>query len=232
MKSCMRVVEAKGSSMECVKVLIADDHAFFRQGLRALLRVIGDVEVIGEAENGGETIERALALQPDVILMDVQMPDLNGVEATRRILQTSPHIGILMLTMFEEDDAVFAAMRAGARGYVLKGADRGELGRAIMAAARSEAIFSPAIAQRMIRYFSKISTHPPHAPFPQLSERERDVLDLIAQGLNNAVIAERLVLSQKTVRNHVSNVFAKLQVADRAEAIVRARNAGLGQQDR
>jgi len=215
--------------MDRIKVLIADDHAFFREGLRALLRVIPDVEVVGEAASGVETIDRALALQPDVILMDVQMPDLNGIDATRRILEASPHIGILMLTMFEEDDSVFAAMRAGARGYVLKGADRGELGRAIKAAASGEAIFSPAIAQRMIQYFAAIGAQPSRQPFPQLSERERDVLDLIAQGLNNADIAARLVLSQKTVRNHVSNIFAKMQVADRAEAIVRARDAGLGQ---
>ncbi|CAA9256166.1 MAG: Regulatory protein, LuxR:Response regulator receiver [uncultured Chloroflexia bacterium] len=215
--------------MNRIKVLIADDHAFFREGLRALLRVIPDLEVAGEAASGVETIDRALALQPDVILMDVQMPDLNGIDATRRILETSPHIGILMLTMFEEDDSVFAAMRAGARGYVLKGADRGELGRAIKAAASGEAIFSPAIAQRMIQYFAAISAQPSRQPFPQLSDRERDVLDLIAQGLNNTDIAARLVLSQKTVRNHVSNIFAKMQVADRPEAIVRARDAGLGQ---
>ena len=218
--------------MERIKVLIADDHAFFRQGLRALLRVIPAVEMVGEADGGEAAVERALALQPDVILMDVQMPDLNGIDATRRILQTSPHIGILMLTMFEEDDSVFAAMRAGARGYVLKGADRGELGRAITAVAGGEAIFSPAIAQRMIQYFGAIGTLQSSEPFPQLSEREREVLELIAQGHNNTEIAARLVLSQKTVRNHVSNIFAKLQVADRAEAIVRARNAGLGQRKR
>ena len=215
--------------MERVNVFIADDHAFFRQGLRALLQVIPDIEVVGEAASGDETIARSLALQPDVILMDVHMPDINGIDATRRILETSPHIGILMLTMFEEDDSVFAAMRAGARGYVLKGADRNEIGRAIKAAASGEAIFSPAIAQRMIRYFGTMHTPPSGDTFPQLSERERDVLDLIAQGLNNADIAARLVLSQKTVRNHVSHVFAKLKVADRAEAIVQARNAGFGQ---
>ena len=215
--------------MDRIRVLIADDHAFFREGLRALLRVIPDVEVAGEAASGVETIDRALALQPDVILMDVQMPDLNGIDATRRILHTSPHIGILMLTMFEEDDSVFAAMRAGARGYVLKGADRDELGRAIKAAAGGEAIFSPQIAQRMIQYFAAIGGQGSRRPFPELSDRERDVLDLIAQGLNNADIAARLVLSQKTVRNHVSNIFAKIQVADRAEAIVRARDAGMGQ---
>jgi len=215
--------------MERVNVLIADDHGFFRQGLRALLQVIPDVEVVGETASGGETIVRSLALQPDVILMDVHMPDINGIDATRRILESSPHIGILMLTMFEEDDSVFAAMRAGARGYLLKGADRNEIGRAIKAAASGEAIFSPAIAQRMIRYFGTMRTPPSGDTYPQLSERERDVLDLIAQGLNNADIAARLVLSQKTVRNHVSHVFAKLKVADRAEAIVQARNAGFGQ---
>jgi DNA-binding NarL/FixJ family response regulator len=216
--------------MEQIRVLIADDHPLFRDGLRTLLQSGSDTEVIGEAATGEETIARAAALQPDVILMDLHMPGINGIEATRRILHTSPHIGILVVTMYEDDDSVFASMRAGARGYLLKGADQEETLRAIKAVSRGEAIFSPAIAKRLIRYFSpaRAATTPPQA-FPELTEREREILKLLAQGLNNAEIAQRLVLSPKTVRNHLSNIFSKLQVADRAQAIIRAREAGWGQ---
>jgi DNA-binding NarL/FixJ family response regulator len=214
--------------MEVIRVLIADDHASFRDGLRRLLALLPEVEVVGEAANGHDTIKQAVALQPDVIFMDLQMPDLNGVEATRQILEMSPHIGILVLTMFEDDDSVFAAMRAGARGYVLKGADRGEIGRAIKAVSSGEAIFSPAIAHRLMAYFATVASHAPRPAFPQLSDRENEVLALIAHGEKNADIASRLHLSAKTVRNHVSNIFSKLQVADRAQAIIRARDAGLG----
>jgi DNA-binding NarL/FixJ family response regulator len=215
--------------MEKLRILIADDHPLFRDGLRTLLQSGSDTEVVGEAATGDETIARAATLQPDVILMDINMPGVNGIEATRRILHTSPHISILVVTMYEDDDSVFAAMRAGARGYLLKGADQDETLRAITAVSHGEAIFSPTIAKRLIRYFTptKVSATPPQA-FPELTEREREILMLLAQGHNNAEIAQRLVLSPKTVRNHLSNVFSKLQVADRAQAIIRAREAGLG----
>jgi DNA-binding NarL/FixJ family response regulator len=213
--------------MEPVRILIADDHPVFRFGLRALLSAESDFAVVGEATTGEEALALAEALQPDLILMDVNMPGLNGIEATRRILEISPGIGVLIVTMFDDDASVFAAMRAGARGYLLKGAAGEETIRAIRSVSEGEAIFSPAVARRLIQYFSS----PPasHAPvFPELTEREREVLHLIAQGYTNAAIAEKLTLSPKTVRNHVSNIFGKLQVAGRAEAIIRARDAGLG----
>jgi DNA-binding NarL/FixJ family response regulator len=213
---------------EPIRILIADDHTLFRSGLHSLLASLPDTLVVGEAATGDEAIRLATELQPDVILMDIQMPVVNGIEATRLIIHTSPHIGIVMVTMFEEDDSVFAAMRAGARGYVLKGADQEEMLRTIRAVARGEALFGPAIAQRLMHFFA--TAQPGSVPplFPELTEREREVLGLIAQGLGNSAIAQRLTLSLKTVRNHVSNIFSKLQVADRAQAIIRARNAGLG----
>jgi DNA-binding NarL/FixJ family response regulator len=213
---------------DTIRVFIADDHTLFRDGLRSLLRTTPDIEVVGEAATGVEAVITIEQVQPDVVLMDIQMPDLNGIEATRRIAKASPHIGIIMVTMFEDDDSVFAAMRAGARGYILKGAGQEEVARTIRAVAHGEALFGPAIAGRLMSFFS--TPHPALAieAFPELTAREREVLDLIAQGKNNAAIAERLTVSQKTVRNHVSNIFNKLQVADRAEAIIRARDAGLG----
>lgn len=213
--------------MDPVRVLIADDHTFYREGVRTMLHGLPDVEVIGEAATGDETVVRAAALQPDVILMDIKMPGPNGIEATRRILQASPHIKVLMITMFEDDDSVFAAMRAGAYGYLLKDADQEELVRSVQAVYKGEAIFSPAVARRMIRYFAALPPNSAARAFPELTDREREILHLIAQGENNAAIARRLTLSLKTVQNHVSNIFSKLQVADRAQAIVRARDAGL-----
>jgi DNA-binding NarL/FixJ family response regulator len=217
--------------MESIRVLIADDHPVYRDGLRILLDSLPEAEVVGEAASGEEAVALALSVQPDVILMDLQLPGINGIEATRRILHTTPHIGVLVLTMFEDDDSVFAAMRAGARGYLLKGADQQEILRAIRSIANGEAIFAPAIAQRLINFFANPNPPLPSQSFPELTEREREILAHIAQGHSNTEIADRLALSQKTVRNHVSNIFSKLQVADRAQAIVRAREAGLGKAD-
>lgn len=218
-----------------IKVLIADDHVFYREGVRALLSNVPDLEVVGEANNGEEAITQANKLQPNVILMDLKMPGMNGIDATRKINETQPNIGVLVITMFDDDDSVFAAMRAGARGYLLKDADKDEVVRAIVAVERGEAIFSPAIAQRMMQYFSTSSalSNKKSQPdkFAELTEREYEILELIAQGDNNMVIANKLSLSIKTVQNYVSSILTKLQVADRAQAIVRARKAGLGLKD-
>jgi DNA-binding NarL/FixJ family response regulator len=220
--------------MDPIRILIADDHPLFRDGLRALLESVADMQIIGEAATGDEALVQARVLQPDVILMDIKMPGLNGIEATRRILQTSPHIRILILTMFEDDESVFAAVRAGARGYLLKGAVQEETLRAIHAVASGEAIFGPTVAARLMHYFG--STRPtarsdPAQFFPELTDREYEILTLIAQRKSNAQIAAHFVLSPKTVRNHVSNILSKLQVADRAEAMHAAWTAGLGQGD-
>lgn len=217
-----------------IKVLIADDHVFYREGVRAFLNNASDIDVVGEAGNGDEAISKTNELQPDVILMDLKMPGTNGIESTRRIHETHPKIGVLVLTMFDDDDSVFAAMRAGARGYLLKDADKDEVVRAIVAVERGEAIFSPAIAQRMIQYFSapgKASNKNQPSEFAELTERELEILDLIAQGHNNLAMANKLSLSIKTVQNYVSSILTKLQVADRSQAIVRAREAGLGKRE-
>ena len=211
---------------EPIHILVADDHTLFRDGLRALFNSLKDVDMVGEAADGNLAVTLAEELQPDIMLMDIQMPGLNGIEATRRIVTTSPHIGVIVVTMFEDNDSVFAAMRAGARGYVLKGADQEEMLRAIRAVARGEALFGPAIASRLAAFFN--APQPYSAAFPELTAREIDVLTLLADGKSNQEIAAELVISSKTVRNHLSNIFSKLQVADRVQAIIRAREAGMG----
>jgi DNA-binding NarL/FixJ family response regulator len=215
---------------EPIRVLIADDHPLFRDGLTALLTDEADTELTGAATTGTEAVDLARDTQPDVVVMDLHMPGLNGIEATRRIVADSPHIAVLVLTMFDDDDSIFAALRAGARGYLLKGADREQIRRAIQAAASGEIVFGADLAARMLGFFTASPAPPP--VFPQLTDRERQVLELVAQGRANAAIAARLSLSYKTVRNHVSNILTKLQVADRAQAIVQARDAGLGHQPR
>lgn len=189
-----------------------------------------DMEVVGEAATGKEVLERAAELGPDVILMDIQMPHVNGIEATRRILETKPHVGVVVLTMFEDDDSVFSAMRAGARGYVLKVAEPAEIVKVVRAVAVGEAYFGSEIARRLMDFFSAPKPASPEEAFPELTAREVEILDLIAHGHSNAKIAARLFVSPNTVRNHISHIFTKLQVADRAHAIVRAREAGLGRE--
>jgi DNA-binding NarL/FixJ family response regulator len=209
-----------------VRVVVADDHPIVRDGLRALLDSLPDMELVGEATTGREAVRSAVVGRPDVIVMDLRMPDLDGATATAEICRTAPEVAVLVLTMLDDDDSVFAAMRAGARGYLVKGASQQDIVRAITAVAAGEAIFGPGVARRVLRYFA---TPPAAQPaFPELSPREREVLDLLAGGLTNAAIASRLGLSAKTVGNHTSSIFGKLQVAGRAEAIIRAREAGLG----
>ena len=210
------------------RVLVADDHPAFRRGLALMLADVDDVELVGEAETGARAVELAAELGPDVVLMDLRMPDLDGIEATRRIGRQDPAAAVVVLTMFEDDDSVFAAMRAGARGYLLKGAEQDEIVRAVRAAAAGEAIFGPEVATRVIAHFSSGSGST-RAAFPSLTDREREVLEMIAAGKGNATIAHELLISLKTVRNHVSNIFTKLQVPDRSSAIVKARQAGLGE---
>jgi Response regulator containing a CheY-like receiver domain and an HTH DNA-binding domain len=210
-----------------IRVLIADDHPVFRSGLQTLVEESATLELAGEAADGEQAVARCLQDTPDVVLMDIRMPGMSGIEATRRILAHDATVGVLMLTMLEDDTSVFAAMRAGARGYVLKGAAPEEIIRAVTAVAAGEVILGAAIAARARELF-QTGVHRAAQPFPALSAREHDILDLLAAGHSNGVIAERLALSEKTVRNNVSNIFAKLLVSDRPTAIVRAREAGLG----
>jgi DNA-binding NarL/FixJ family response regulator len=212
-----------------IRVVVADDHPLVRSGLRAALDPLEEVEVVAEAATGSAAVREAVLHRPDVVVMDLQMPGVGGIEATRELRRAVPETSVLVLTMFEDDDSLFAAMAAGARGYVLKGAEAREIARAITAVAAGEAIFGPAVAARVLTFFA--TPPPPPTPFPELTARERQVLDLLAAGRSNHQIAERLGLSGKTVANHISAIFAKLQVADRTQAILRARDAGLGQPD-
>jgi len=214
--------------MSPIRVLIADDHPLFRDGMHGLLDSVAETEVVGEACDGREAVRLARQLGPDVVLMDLNMPNKNGIEATREILARHPGIGVLVLTMLEDDDSVFAAMRAGALGYLLKGASQEEVLRAIRAVANGEAIFGPGIARRVVTFFS--TERKATRVFPELTDREREILAFIARGWDNAEISQELFLSLKTVQNHVSNILRKLRVADRAQAAIRAREAGLGKE--
>jgi DNA-binding NarL/FixJ family response regulator len=223
---------------EGIRVLLADDHTLFREGVASLLERVPDIAIAGEASTGDDAVRLVGELLPDVVLMDLQMPGLGGIEATRAIVRQNPHVGVIVLTMFEDDESVFTALRAGARGYVLKDADRGTLLRAIRAVARGEALLDASVARRVLEQF--VAPEPPVPPtrgraassiFEELTPREVEVLGLIAHGLRNRDIAERLVISEKTVGNHISNIFAKLQVNDRSQAILRALREGLVQHE-
>jgi DNA-binding NarL/FixJ family response regulator len=209
-----------------VRVLVVEDHPLFRKGVVALLESVPGFAVAGMATTGEEAVSQTVALRPDVVLMDLQLPGMSGIEATRAIVGADPEVRVLVLSLFEDDDSVFLALRAGARGYVLKDADEEELTGAVRAVARGEAIFSQSVAGRVLAFFAQPRETP--KVFPALTDREREILGLIAQGRPNGAIARELFLSPKTVANYVSAIFAKLQVADRAEAMIRAREAGLG----
>jgi DNA-binding NarL/FixJ family response regulator len=214
-----------------MRILLVEDHPMFRDGLARMLESVEEFEVVGEAVTGEEAVQLAQKLRPNIILMDLNLPKMSGIEATKQIINKQPETGVLVLTMYDDDSSVFAAMRAGARGYLLKEANRNEIIRAIQAVGDGEAIFSPSIARRMMYYFESKSKQVQAEVFPQLTEREREVLDYIARGENNAGIAGVLGLNQKTVRNHVSNILSKLHANDRAHAIIMAREAGLGKEN-
>ena len=215
--------------MDPIRILIADDHALFREGLRAILKSVPDMEIVGEAGTGQEALRLVAELAPDVVLMDIQMPDLNGVEATRLILKEQPQTGIIIVTMLEDDDSLFSAMQAGARGYVLKGADKAEMLRSIRSVVAGEALFGSAVAGRLLHFFRDepgVSGKLISPEFEELTEREREILEFMTRGMSNQEIANRLTISLKTVRNHVSNIYNKLQVSDRVQAVLRAKDEG------
>ena len=209
-----------------IRVVVADDHPAFRAGLRLLLQDSG-VDVVAEVADGIQALAAVEETRPDVALLDLQMPGLTGVEVTRRLQEVAPETRVLVLTMIEADETVLAAIRAGAWGYLLKGAGQEEIERAVRSVAAGEAVYGAGIAERVMAFFATRSGGA-LPPLPELSDREREVLRLAAEGRPNADIARRLFLSEKTVRNHVSSIFAKLGVADRASAVARARDAGLG----
>jgi DNA-binding NarL/FixJ family response regulator len=227
MADSVQSTDAPGSGP--IRIVVVDDHRIFREGLLALLGANPDTEVVGDAGCGEEALGVVAAVDPDVVLMDIAMPGMSGIEATRHLRQAQPHVAILMLTMLEDDDSLFAALCAGARGYLLKGADTEEVVRTVRAAAAGDALFGPEMAERLTGFFRHAEGRGvTMAPFPQLTDREREVLALIADGLDNAAIARRVHISTKTVANNVSNILTKLHVRDRAQAIVAAREAGLG----
>ncbi len=213
--------------MSTIRVVVADDHPIVLAGLTALLESLPDIEVVGSATNGRDAVREVVLTRPDVALLDLQMPELDGIAATREIVRSAPEVAVLVLTMYDDDDSVFSAMRAGARGYLVKGVEQEDISRAIRSVAAGEAIFGPGVALRVLGFLTAPPT-PAHPAFPELTAREHAILDLLAAGLPNAAIAERLGVAGKTVANNVSAIFTKLQVADRAQAIVRARDAGLG----
>jgi DNA-binding NarL/FixJ family response regulator len=218
--------------MDPIRILIADDQTITRSGLKTLLSSVESIEIVGEARNGEEAIELAAAHQPDVILMDLRMPGINGIEATRRIHRTSPYINILVLTVFEDDTSVFPAIRAGACGYLLKNTEQDELLRAISTVAQGGAIFSPGIAQKVLGYLNAPQPDVSADVFDELTSREREILELIAQGKTNVEIATLLNLSPKTVSNYISNVLLKVHATDRAKLMLMALEAGMGQTDK
>ncbi|MEX2224919.1 MAG: response regulator transcription factor [Dehalococcoidia bacterium] len=214
--------------MEAIRVLLADDHTLFRRGIATMLSQMPGIEVIGEAANGSDVVTLANELVPDVILMDIKMPEQSGIEATRAILKENPHIGIILVTMFDDPESVFDGMRAGTRGYVLKEAEPEELRRAVEAAHRGEVMLCPVIARRVLDHFAGESQQALRPlPYEQLSQRELQVLQLAADGLTNRDIAQRLVISEKTAKNHIANIFSKLNVNDRTQAVIQALRMGL-----
>ncbi len=222
--------------MTVIRLMIVDDHTLFREGLRAIFKAVPDIEVVGEAGNGTDAIRLASDLKPEIILMDIQMTHPNGIAACQRILEHQPDIGVIMLTMLEDTESLFAAMTAGAKGYVLKGADKAQVLKTIRAVAEGEVLFGAAIAKRMTDFFRSVGNAPrmlppPVTPFPELTEREYEILDLLTQGMNNPEIAHRLNITSKTISNHISHILNKLQVTDRAQAVIKARQAGLGNND-
>ena len=214
--------------MELIRIILADDHTLFRKGTRTLLEQMQGFEVVGEAATGREVVTRSQELVPDVILMDIRMPEISGIDATRQILQENPHIGVILVTMFDDPESVFSGMRAGARGYVLKEADPEELRRAIEAAYRGEVILCPIIAKKLLDHFRRVPQRQHHGlPYEELTRRELQVLQLAAEGLSNKEIAGKLVISEKTAKYHIANIFSKLQVNDRTQAILIALRKGL-----
>jgi len=211
---------------EPIRIVLADDHPVYRDGLAGLLSATTDLTIVGQAANGLQAVELAESLTPDVVVLDLNMPELNGVDAARRIVGAAPHTAVLILTMYDDDALVFQAIQAGARGYVLKSAEPATVLAAIRSVAHGEAIFGAVLAQRLSAWFSAMASD--RGPFVQLTPRENEALELIARGWGNPAIAQRMSVSPKTIRNLVSNIFSKLQVADRAEAIAKAREAGLG----